>query len=67
MTEEDFRCVFDLTSKGSYVHEADKSTCNNVFSNEGLERSVNGVDGTCCETLDMAINESGDADLMTGA
>ena len=48
------------------MHVADKSTCGNVFGSEGLESSVDGVNGTFYATLGIYINESGDNDLITG-
>ena len=66
MTEENFKCTFTPTNKGLHAHVVDKSVCGNVFYIEGLENSVNGVDGTCYSTLGTNVDKSGDADLVTG-
>ena len=66
MIEEGFKCALNTTSKGLNENEGDKSTYGNVFGSEGLENIMNGVDKTYCTTFGIDIDESCDADQITG-
>ena len=66
MMEDGFKCAFTSTSKGLHVCEMYKIAWVNVFGSEGFEKNVNSVDGTYYATLGIDVDESGEADVITG-